>query len=108
MLGKLNGSSGSRRDRRDVPVAEDSSSAFGPLPGRGTAVSAHIQPMTELRYIETEAQWEALPVGTLARVGYISKAADAVAVSSKTMRSPIPDGVGGHRRTRPEGGAEVR
>lgn len=28
-------------------------------------------PMTELRYIENEAQWEALPVGTLARVGYI-------------------------------------
>ncbi|MFD0046982.1 hypothetical protein ACFVGV_17510 [Pseudarthrobacter scleromae] len=27
--------------------------------------------MTELRYIETEAQWDALPVGTLARVGYI-------------------------------------
>lgn len=30
-----------------------------------------MMPMTELRYIETEAQWEALPVGTLARVGYI-------------------------------------
>lgn len=27
--------------------------------------------MTKLRYIDTEAQWEALPVGTLARVGYI-------------------------------------
>ncbi|ACL42181.1 hypothetical protein Achl_4230 (plasmid) [Pseudarthrobacter chlorophenolicus A6] len=27
--------------------------------------------MTELRYIETEEQWDALPVGTLARVGYL-------------------------------------
>ena len=27
--------------------------------------------MTDLKYIETEAQWDALPVGTLARVGYI-------------------------------------
>jgi hypothetical protein len=27
--------------------------------------------MTELRYIDSEAQWDALPVGTLARVGYI-------------------------------------
>jgi hypothetical protein len=48
--------------------------------GRGIVVSTYMWPMAELRYIETEAQWDAalyafgkspLPVGTLARVGSI-------------------------------------
>lgn len=35
------------------------------------AVSAHMGPMTTARTISTGAEWDALPIGTLARVGYL-------------------------------------